>query len=44
LLISKRNLAREQKDFKRSDEIRKMLNEGGVVIEDNQNVTTWKYK
>jgi len=43
-LIKERNLAREMKDFKRSDEIRKILNDGGVIIEDKENDTIWKYK
>ena len=43
-LIKERNLAREMKDFKRSDEIRKILNDSGVIIEDKENDTIWKYK
>ena len=43
-LIKERNLARNNKDFKKSDEIRGLLNDKGVVIEDSQNKTTWKYK
>jgi len=43
-LIKERNFAREMKDFKRSDEIRKILNDSGVIIEDKENDTTWKYK
>ena len=43
-LINERHLARDMKDFKRSDEIRKILNNGGVIIEDKENDTTWKYK
>ena len=42
-LIKERNLARDNKDFKRSDEIRDLLNEKGVLIEDKENSTTWKY-
>ena len=43
-LIKERKLARVMKDFKRSDEIRKILNDGGVIIEDKENDTIWKYK
>jgi cysteinyl-tRNA synthetase len=42
-LIKERNLARDNKDFKRSDEIRDLLNDKGVLIEDKENSTTWKY-
>ena len=41
---SVRNLARDNKDFKRSDEIRDLLNDKGILIEDKENITTWKYK
>ena len=44
ILISERNTARDKKDFKKSDEIRDILNDKGVLIEDDQNKTTWKYK
>ena len=44
ILISERNVARDKKDFKKSDEIRDILNDKGVLIEDDQNKTTWKYK
>ena len=42
-LIKERNLARDNKNFKRSDEIRDLLNDKGVLIEDKENSTTWKY-
>ena len=42
-LIKERNLARDNKDFKRSDKIRDLLNDKGVLIEDKENSTTWKY-
>ena len=42
-LIKERNLARDNKDFKRSDEIRDLLNDKGILIEDKENSTTWKY-
>ena len=44
IFISERNVARDKKDFKKSDEIRDILNDKGVLIEDDQNITTWKYK
>ena len=43
ILIKERNLARDNKDFKRSDEIRDLLNDKGILIEDKENSTTWKY-
>ncbi|MDB0036534.1 cysteine--tRNA ligase [Pelagibacteraceae bacterium] len=42
-LIKERNLARDNKDFKRSDEIRDLLNDKDILIEDKENSTTWKY-
>jgi cysteinyl-tRNA synthetase len=44
ILVEERNLARDNKDFKRSDEIRDLLNDKGILIEDKENITTWKYK
>ena len=44
IFISERNVARDKKDFKKSDEIRDILNDKGVLIEDDQNKTSWKYK
>jgi cysteinyl-tRNA synthetase len=41
-LIEERNLARKNKDFKRSDEIRDMLQEKGIVLEDGKEGTRWK--
>ena len=43
-LITERNLARDNKNFARSDEIRDLLIAKGVLIEDNHGKTTWKYK
>lgn len=43
-LIKERNEARNSKDFKRSDEIRDFLNNNGILIEDDQEKTKWKYK
>ena len=44
IFISERNVARDKKDFKKSDEIRDILNDKGVLIENDQNKTSWKYK
>lgn len=41
-LIKERELARKNKDFKKSDEIRNILKEKGVVIEDTPRGTRWK--
>jgi len=43
-LISKRNEARSKKDFKTSDEIRNLLNDQGIEINDKDGQTEWKYK
>ncbi len=43
-LIEERNLARKNKDFKRSDEIRDLLEEKGIVLEDGKEGTRWKRK
>ena len=43
-LISKRNEARSKKDFKTSDEIRNLLNDHGIEINDKGGQTEWKYK
>ena len=43
-LIQERKVARDNKDFSRSDEIRDLLIAKGIVIEDNQGKTSWKYK
>lgn len=42
-LITERNEARQQKNWKRSDEIRDQLKEMGVTIEDSKDGTTWKW-
>ncbi|OGW71918.1 MAG: cysteine--tRNA ligase [Omnitrophica bacterium GWA2_41_15] len=44
LLIKNRNKAREKKDFKEADRIRKELEEKGVILEDTKNGTTWRIK
>lgn len=41
-LIGERNEARKSKNFARADEIRDTLAEGGVVLEDGADGTTWK--
>jgi len=41
-LIQQRNAARKNKDFKRSDEIRKELEEQGIILEDTKDGTTWR--
>ena len=41
-LISKRNLARKNKNFKEADNIRKTLHDMGVEIEDTPTETTWR--
>lgn len=41
-LIKKRNEARKVKDFAKSDEIRKILSESGIILEDRKEGTVWK--
>ena len=43
-LISERNEARDKKDYKKSDEIRKKLLALGVILEDTKEGTTWRRK
>ncbi|MDD5115682.1 MAG: cysteine--tRNA ligase [Candidatus Omnitrophica bacterium] len=43
-LIQQRNEARKNKDFKRSDEIRKELEAKGIILEDTKEGTTWRRK
>ncbi len=43
-LIEDRNSARKNKDFKRSDEIRDILQQKGIVLEDAKEGTRWKRK
>lgn len=40
--IEKRNEARRKKDFKTSDEIRDMLKQKGIILEDTPSGTRWK--
>nr|BET44362.1 MAG: cysteine--tRNA ligase [Candidatus Aschnera chinzeii] len=43
-LISERDCARKNKDWKTADVIRNKLLSMGVILEDNKNNTLWKYK
>ena len=42
--IEDRNSARKKGDFNKADIIRKELEDNGVIIEDKQDKTIWKYK
>ena len=42
--IKDRNAARKKGDYKLADVIRKELVDNGVIIEDREDKTTWKYK
>ncbi len=42
VLIEQRNDARKQKDYTRADELRKKLDEVGIVLEDKPDGTTWR--
>ena len=42
--IDKRNIARKNKNFELADKIRKELLDNGILIEDKDDTTTWKYK
>jgi len=42
--IKDRNEARKKGNYKLADTLRKELEDNGVIIEDNQDKTTWKYK
>ncbi len=43
-LINQRNEARSSKDWARADEIRKRLDESGIVLEDRPDGTIWRIK
>jgi cysteinyl-tRNA synthetase len=43
-LISERNQARKTRNFKRSDEIRQQLLDGGIILEDTKDGVRWKRK
>ena len=42
--IKDRNDARKKENYKLADTLRKELEDNDVIIEDNQDKTTWKYK
>ena len=42
--IIDRNKARKKGNYKLADTLRKELEDNDVIIEDNQDKTTWKYK
>ena len=42
--IDERNNARKNKEFRLADKIRNELSENGILIEDKDDKTTWKYK
>ena len=42
--INERNKARKNKNFELADKIRKELSENGILIEDKNDTTSWKYK
>ena len=42
--IKDRDLARKKGDYKLADKIRKELESNGVIIEDKDSKTIWKYK
>jgi cysteinyl-tRNA synthetase len=44
LKIRERNEARKNKDFKKSDDIRKELEDKGIILEDTKDGTTWRKK
>ena len=41
-LIGERNVAKKEKNYKRADEIRSILKDRGIVLEDTPNGTIWK--
>ena len=43
-MIDLRNKARENKNYKEADEIRNNLLDKGVLIEDKDDKTLWKFK
>ena len=43
-LISKRNEAREERNFKEADQIRLDLDSRGILLDDAQDKTTWRKK
>ena len=43
-MINLRDIARENKDYKEADRIRDELSDKGVLIEDKDGKTLWKFK
>jgi len=43
-LVQDRNEAKKKKDFKKADEIRKILEEKGILLEDTPKGTVWRIK
>jgi cysteinyl-tRNA synthetase len=43
-LIAKREIARKEKNFKLADDIRKELEEKGIILEDTKEGTTWRMR
>ena len=44
ILIKNRKEARNKKDFKEADRIRKELEQKGIILEDTKDGTTWRRK
>ena len=44
LLISERKSARDNGNFKKADKIRNDLEHKGILLEDNEGKTTWRFK
>ena len=44
LKIKERENARKKANYKLADDIRKELEDNGILIEDKNNKTIWKYK
>jgi len=44
LLISERKSARDDGNFEKADKIRNDLDQMGILLEDNEGKTTWRYK
>ncbi len=44
-LVEERLVAKRRRDFKRSDEIRQLLSDSGILVEDTKDGSVrWKYK
>ena len=44
LLISERMSARDDGNFEKADKIRNNLEQKGILLEDNEGKTTWRFK